>query len=698
MEQSIQNFADVVIVGYGPVGATAANFLGQAGLDVVVVERDPSVFPRARAISTDEDVLRCWQHVGLARELKAEMLGDRPIDFVDAEGRSFMSFAPVSRGNGHPPQMFIYQPAVDATIRRGVERYPNVRVLLEHEAGRVRQTAAGVIAEVTNLGDRSRFELHGRYLLACDGGSSPIRTQLGIGFEGKTYEDPWVVIDTKVKEEWPEVDRLRFHCDPRRPAVDCPTPLGHHRWEFPVLPGEDREEVSAEGAVWKMLGRYGITDRQVEILRRAVYVHHVRFADRWRDRRIFLLGDAAHCMPPWIGQGMASGIRDADNLCWKLAAVLRGEAGEALLDTYEPERQPSVRELTRAAVFFGRVITERRSSVASARDHLFRVLMRTPAVGSHLRDGKWARMPSCGRGGFIDHGARAGLVGERLVPQTEVVDHQGRRGMLDDFLAGRWALLVLPEGADRSAAARRYWEEIGAATFTLVDRTPSRPGELRDESGALPARLRGDGIASVVLRPDLFAYSAALADEPLVGPPLLLARPAAAGAMAPVRAVSPGERLLAGAASRLDDRALELAFGNPVALGAIFNEMARGFVPGVANGFVGEIQYELVRTSGRTARFMVGVEASRARPRRGRAKSPALTVRLRLTDFLRMAAGEFEEVDLLKARRVDLQGDGLLGSRLGPMFGRPAPVDIYVAPPTVDPPNTPVPDLQEARP
>ena len=130
---------DVVIVGYGPVGATAANYLGQAGLDVVVVERDPTPYARARAISTDEEVLRCWQHAGLADALKADMLGDRPLDFVDRRGRSFLSFAPRSRGNGHPPQMFIYQPALERTIRAGVERFANVTVLLEREGAAVRQ-------------------------------------------------------------------------------------------------------------------------------------------------------------------------------------------------------------------------------------------------------------------------------------------------------------------------------------------------------------------------------------------------------------------------------------------------------------------------------------------------------------------------------------------------------------------------------
>lgn len=673
------------------MGATAANFLGQAGLRVVVIERDPSPFPRARAISTDEDVLRCWQHVGLAEELKADMLGDRPIDFVDRRGRSFLSFAPKSRGNGHPPQMFIYQPALEKTIRRGVERFPNVEVLLEREAGTVRQDETGVALDVTDLRDGTEGTVRAAYLLACDGGSSPVRAQFDIGFEGRTYEDPWVVIDTKVKKEWPEVDHLLFHCDPARPAVDCPTPLGHHRWEFPILPGEDPGEVSSEASVWRMLARYGIDEENVDILRIAVYVHHVRFAERWRQGRVFLLGDAAHCMPPWIGQGMASGIRDADNLCWKIAAVLRGEAGPAIFDSYEPERQPSVRELTRAAVFFGRVITERNAMLTHVRDAAFRAAMRTPLIGPWLRDGNWASQPNYGKG-FVDPSAGSDLVGIRPV-QPNVCDHQGHRARLDDFLAGGWSVVLLPAAVERTAASRRFWEDAGARTFVLVDREPARPAELRDETGELVAAMRADDVDALVLRPDLFVYTAARTSEPLGGPPLIVARPAVTGTSVPTP--SAGERLLGAAAARLDDRGLERAFGHLPALVGIFGEMAKAYEPRVANGFQGEVQYDLRRASGRVSSFTVRVEGARASARRGGAEDPALILRVGLADFLRVAAGQIEEIELLKARRIDLVGDGLLGARLGPMFGRPAPEDIYVAPRTVDPPVSPVPDLQE---
>lgn len=650
--------ADVAIVGYGPVGATAANYLGAAGLDVVVVERDPSPYPRARAISTDEEVLRCWQAAGLADALKADMLGDRPIDFVDSAGRSFLRFKPKSRGNGHPPQMFIYQPALEATIREGVRRYANVEILLEREAGRVHQDGRGVSLEVTDLRDGSSMLVRARYLLACDGGASPIRTQLGIGFEGRTYEDPWVVIDTKVKQAWPEVDRLRFHCDPARPAVDCPTPLGHHRWEFPVLPGEDRDEVSSEDSIWRMLARHDITDEQVEILRRAVYVHHVRFAAQWRADRIFLLGDAAHCMPPWIGQGMASGVRDAFNLCWKLAAVINDGAAPSLLDSYEPERQPHVRKVTEAAVFFGRVITERRKWVATARGVAFGIAMKTPKVGDHLRDGGW--FPDTDYvNGFVDREARARFpqVGKRM-PQPEVDGV-----LLDERLGTGWAIV------SRTPRPAGAWD--GLADVHVV---PEALDRFLKEADA------------VVVRPDRHVFTAASAGEALAPPPAEL-RGAGDWVGITVPVTSPGEKALVTAAARLGDRGLERAFGHAPALGKVFDEMAKAYVPRVANGFVGEIQYDLRRSGGRVSTWTVKCAGQRAFARRGPAVAPALTVRIALADFLRMAAGQLDQTDLLKARRVDLDGDGLLGARMAALFGRAAPPDVYVTPKTIDEPE-----------
>lgn len=504
---------DVAIIGYGPVGVTAANLLGQLGLSVLVAERDADVYSRARAISTDEEILRIWQRIGLAERLKQDMLSERPIDFVDDRGRSFLSFAPRGFGNGHPPQLFIYQPALEKVLREGVDRFPNVEVRLRHEVVRFRQDADGVYLTLLGLDDDVVRRARARYVIAADGGSSPTRGQLGVSFEGRTFEDRWVVIDTEVRQEWPTHDRLRFHCDPERPAVDCPTPLGHHRWEFPVLAGDDESELTTEATIWRLLERQGIGPEHVRILRAVVYSHHVRFAATWRVGRIFLAGDAAHVMPPWIGQGMASGVRDVNNLCWKLAGVLAGELPESVLDSYETERQPHVRAVTQRAVFFGKVITERRPAVTRVRNVAFRTAMRVPGVGPFLREAKWMPMTRYVRGFLVAD--RRGAVG-RAVPQPWVLDEHGERARLDDALGAGWRVLTL--GSDQAV---RDWSAAGVPIVQVLPAgsTPTA-GAVVDTDGVLRAWLQTHCAATVALRPDGVVHSAAPAGARLPAPPL----------------------------------------------------------------------------------------------------------------------------------------------------------------------------------
>lgn len=514
------NDYDVAIIGYGPVGVTAANLLGARGLKVLVAERDADIYTRARAISTDEEVLRIWQRIGLADRLKEDMLAGRDIDFVDPAGRSFLSFVPATRGNGHPTQAFIYQPALERVLRDGVDRYPNVEVRLQTEVVRQHQDVDGVQLMLLDLMNDSVTRVRASYVIAADGGSSATRAQLGVGFEGRTYEDRWVVIDTKVLREWPDVDRLRFHCNPDRPAVDCPTPLGHHRWEFPVLPGDDPDELVTEPAIRRLLRAQGIGPEQVEVLRAVVYSHHVRFAARWRTGRVFLAGDAAHVMPPWIGQGMASGVRDVNNLCWKLDAVIRTQLPESVLDTYEVERMPHVRSLTKAAVFFGRVITERRRAVTTVRDPLFRVAMRTPLVGDFLRSGRWLPESRCEDGLLAQTTGRSTAVGATL-PQPWVLDTDAQRTRLDDALGGDWALLH--DGSIEGTVGLERWRRPGVRTLRALPAgaSPSAEGVVDIDAVLLPW-MRAMGARAVAVRPDGFIYSvhggsATLATPPFIG-------------------------------------------------------------------------------------------------------------------------------------------------------------------------------------
>jgi 3-(3-hydroxy-phenyl)propionate hydroxylase len=491
---------DVAVIGYGPTGATAANFLGQRGLKVVVIERDPDVYGRARAISTDEEVMRVWQSIGLADRLQKDMLPDRPLQFVDAEGVPFIGMTVTPRGCGHPPQQFLYQPVVDHVLREGVARYPNVDVLLEHECLRVANRGDEVELMLADLRTDMFKRLRATYVIAADGGSSPTRGQLGVGYAGRTYTERWVVIDTKVLKEWHAHDRLRFHCKPSRPTVDCPTPLGHHRWEYPARTDEDEERLVRDEAIWKVLSDQGITPEHVEILRAVIYSHHVRIADRWRVGRVFLAGDAAHAMPPWIGQGMSAGVRDVANLCWKIAAVLGGQAPDSLLDSYQTERQPHVTEVTRRACLVGRIITERNRVIAAVRNHVVRALTRLPGALRVVEKLFWIPDAHYANGFLASGGTRA--VGWQI-PQPLVKDADGVSAPLDDALGGRWAVLhtgPLPAGISA-------WTDLGALAMRISEPT-------------LIQWLGRRKATAVVVRPDGFIYAAVHLGQTLPPPPI----------------------------------------------------------------------------------------------------------------------------------------------------------------------------------
>jgi 3-(3-hydroxy-phenyl)propionate hydroxylase len=503
---------DVAIVGYGPVGVTAANLLGQQGLSVVVVERDPDIYARARAISTDEEVVRIWQQVGLADRLNADMHPGCGANFVDAKGVPFVRLMPASRGNGHPPQQFIYQPALEKVLRAGVDRFPNVSVLIEHECLRVIQRGDHVELMLADLNVDEFRRIRASYVIAADGGSSAIRGQLGVGFGGRTFAERWIVIDTKVLKEWPGHDRLRFHCNPERPTVDCPTPLGHHRWEFPVRDEEDERDLLTEDAIWTVLRRQGISPDNVQILGFACYSHHVRFADRWQVGRIFLAGDAAHAMPPWIGQGMCAGVRDVANLCWKLGAVLNGSLPDSVLDTYQAERLPHVKEVTNRAVKTGKLIIERNRFRAAARNHIFRTASKMPYFLTWLRNHRWLPDARYRDGLLARNGNRA--VGW-LIPQPWVLDEKGESVRLDDVIGGRWTVLHTGRASEWPD-----WRALGVPTVEVIPpQSVPRADCIVDSDGSLTGWLNEKGASVVVVRPDGFVYAGATDGQPLPPPP-----------------------------------------------------------------------------------------------------------------------------------------------------------------------------------
>ena len=273
-----------------------------------------------------------------------------------------------------------------------------------------------------------------------------------------------------------------------------------------------RSDLLTEDAIWKVLRGQGITEENVKILGFACYSHHVRFADRWRVGRVFLAGDAAHAMPPWIGQGMCAGVRDVANLCWKLGAVLSGSLPESVLDTYQAERLPHVKEVTNRAVKTGKLIIQHNRWRAAARNHIFRTASRVPYFLTWLRDHRW--IPDARyRDGLVANNGN-GAVGW-LIPQPRVIDEKGDSVRLDDVVGGRWTVLHTGPATDFWA-----WRTAGVPTLKVTPphSVPSADC-IVDSDGSLTRWLEKKGASVVVVRPDGFVYAGANQDQPLPPPP-----------------------------------------------------------------------------------------------------------------------------------------------------------------------------------
>ncbi|MCT7660344.1 FAD-dependent monooxygenase [Mycobacterium deserti] len=375
---------DVVIVGFGPSGAAAANAAGGLGLHTLVIERDLAIFERQRAIALDDEALRVIRGLGLYDEVTAHMHLGVTARFVGLDGKPFLATpAEPTAYTGHSLTNFFHQPSLERALRDGLKRYAAVEIKAGWTAQFVDQDSDGVTLRLGN-DDGDRRDVRAQYVLACDGGSSSLRKQLGVAFAGTSYAEQWIDVQALVKRPLHRDPHFDFVCSPDRPGVRCPCPGGYYRWEWRVNPGEDAEAMLDEDNVWKLLAEEGVTPDDVDIARTWSYTFHVRKAQQWRVGRVLLLGDAAHVMPPFAGQGISGAFRDAANVVWKLEAVVRGRASDDLLDTYQTEREPHHDAMTHRAVTFGRIVMTSNHTIARLRDRAFRAATKIPGVMAAL--------------------------------------------------------------------------------------------------------------------------------------------------------------------------------------------------------------------------------------------------------------------------------------------------------------------------
>ncbi len=474
---------DVAIVGLGPTGAVLANLLGAAGLSVLVVEREAGIFPLPRAIHFDGEVLRILQGAGLREQaLAIARPGEQGMHFVNAAGETMLirggsaALGPHGGANNY----YFHQPELEAVLREGLGRFPNVEVRLRHELAGLAQDADGVTLELRDAGGGAASPARARYLVGCDGARSPVRRHVGSTMVDLGLRQPWLVFDVVLTQPVALPDHTVQHCDPARPMTYCNVVGDRRRWEIMVLPGDDREALVRPESLWRLVAPWLRPD-QARLERAAVYTFHSVIAEGWRRGRLLLAGDACHQTPPFLGQGMCAGIRDAANLAWKLEAVLARAAPEALLDTYESERAPHVRALIELAVRLGNIIQTTDPALAAERDARFRA--GRPEI--------FELPPQVLGAGAFD--AAPGTPAGRPFPQPRLGD--GR--LLDELLGRRSAVIGRADAIAAAApATAERWRRAGAL---VIDR-PDAP--LRDWLEAHEA-------AAVVLRPDRYIVGVA---------------------------------------------------------------------------------------------------------------------------------------------------------------------------------------------
>lgn len=401
IQPAVNHSVQVAIAGAGPVGLMMANYLGQMGIDVLVVEKLDKLIDYPRAIGIDDEALRTMQSVGLVDNVLPHTTPWHAMRFLTPKGRCFADIQPMTDEFGWPRRNAFIQPQVDAVMLEGVSRFPNVRCLFSRELEAFSQQDDEVTLHLKTA-EGQREIVKAQWLVACDGGASFVRRTLNVPFEGKTAPNQWIVVD--IANDPLSTPHIYLCCDPVRPYVSAALPHAVRRFEFMVMPGETEEQLREPQNMRKLLSKVLPNPDNVELIRQRVYTHNARLAQRFRIDRVLLAGDAAHIMPVWQGQGYNSGMRDAFNLAWKLALVIQGKVRDALLDTYQQERRDHAKAMIDLSVTAGNVLAPPKRWQGTLRDGVSWLLNYLPPVKRYFLEMRFKPMPQYYGGALVREG------------------------------------------------------------------------------------------------------------------------------------------------------------------------------------------------------------------------------------------------------------------------------------------------------
>ena len=499
---------DVLVAGFGPTGAVAAGMLGRLGHRTLVIDRLTEIYDKPRAIALDHEIFRLVDNMGLAEAISPYVEPFTASEHFGVDGqlirRVHMVASPYPLG--YTPSMVFSQPPAEAELRRHATSLPSVDVALGSELVDLIEKSDRVTAKLKEANGELR-SVTARYVLGCDGASSTVRQIAGLDLEDLIFDEPWLVVDMRVNED--ALSKLpqssAQFCNPARPVSFIIGPGNHRRWEIMLLPGEDPRVMERPENVWKLLLPW-LTPEDGELWRAAAYRFHALVAADWRSGRLIIAGDAAHQQPPFIGQGMCQGLRDAANIVWKLDRVLKGTSDDALLDTYTAERKRHVIELTGKIKAIGQSICERDPVAARQRD----AQILTEGAGKPLSITRQEIIPPLRTGFLADHDSPAR---GRLFPQPLIIS-AGVRRLLDKVTGTGFRVVIDGRRSDAGSLLARcaICPEFFAAAIA-----PAGSGAqdmLEESEGVLAGWFDSCGAAAAIVRPDHYVFGAARnADE-----------------------------------------------------------------------------------------------------------------------------------------------------------------------------------------
>jgi len=510
--------ADVVIVGAGPVGLTLANILGLQGVRTLVVDERPSLIDYPRGVGLDDEAIRTFQSIGLVDRILPHTVPNQILRFFDGNRRLLAEMAPPDARFGWPKRNGFVQPMVDAELLTGLERFDHVEVAWNRkmESCRENKTDDGVTVGFADGTDT----VSTRYVVGCDGGRSVTRHLMGVSFDGTTSSTRWLVIDCA--NDPLGHPNSEVGADPRRPYVSISIAHGIRRFEFMIHADESDEMAEDPAFVRRMLSQLVPHPDRVDIIRHRVYTHHSRIAGAFRKGRLMLAGDAAHLMPVWQGQGYNSGIRDAANLGWKLAAVVNGHAGDALLDSYDIERRKHARAMIDLSTLVGRVISPTNRRVAGLRDRVIHAASVVPSLKRYILEMRFKPMPRYTEGAVVHGGEETSPAGTLFIqPRVDTRDTQNV--LLDDVLGPGFAVLCWSNNPRAFLGDEVFdrWKALGAKFVAARPMTQLHwAGHddpdvviVGDRTGALKSWFDAHTDSVLFLRPDRCIAGASIAQR-----------------------------------------------------------------------------------------------------------------------------------------------------------------------------------------